>query len=323
MAERPQNQVPTGEVTIPAESLTGESDARPDHDSTAIPSLRTIEETGRSVPALVVVSGPEMGRQFQLRRHRAVIGRGETADVILHDKQVSRAHAVIAALPLGDEILYRLSDLGSTNHVFVNGSRVEQHLLRDGDKIQLGEVLLKFELHDAIDAKFHAEIRNRILYDDLTGLLTYESFKTALAWELERGIVTAKGCAVVMMDLDDFKKLNDSFGHLAGSAVLREVGAVIRSRLRHFDVAARYGGEEFIAYLPDTSSAEGWTAAERLRVLIAEHAFEHGGRRLPLTISMGVSHVPEDGRDLEALVARADERLYEAKRAGKDRVFGV
>jgi diguanylate cyclase (GGDEF)-like protein len=122
-----------------------------------------------------------------------------------------------------------------------------------------------------------------------------------------------------MMDLDDFKKLNDTYGHLAGSYVLSEVGAIIRGKLRHFDVAARYGGEEFVAYLPETVMAEAWTAAERLRELIAQHVFLHQERAIRLTLSMGLSHFPQDGDGLEPLVQVADERLYTAKRAGKNR----
>jgi two-component system cell cycle response regulator len=297
--------------------------SEPDFDKTIVSDLRTIAETGRTVATLVVVRGPDMGRHYQLRRNRVVIGRSDVADFVLHDREVSRAHAMISLLHLGSEAIYRLTDLGSTNHVYVNGNQTAEHFLADGDKIQLGEVLLKFELHDAIDSKFHTEIRHRIHYDDLTGLLTYESFRTALTWELERESSAAKGCAVVMMDLDDFKKLNDTHGHLAGSAVLREVGSVIRGRIRHFDVAARYGGEEFVAYLPETEAGEAWTAAERLRATIERHPFAHGERHIPVTISMGISHFPEDGRELAPLVQRADERLYRAKREGKNRVIGV
>jgi diguanylate cyclase (GGDEF)-like protein len=298
----------------------GDQPALPDHDRTLISPLRAADASSRRAATVVVVQGPDLGRHFPLRRNRVVLGRGESADIILQDKEISRAHAAIEGMRLGDETLFRLVDLGSTNHVFVNGQQAESHLLADGDKIRLGGVVLKFELHDAIDARFHTEIRNRIRYDDLTGLLTYESFRTALAWELERYASSATGCAVVMMDLDDFKKLNDTYGHLAGSFVLSEVGAVIRGNLRNFDVAARYGGEEFVAYLPETAGGEAWTAAERLRELLAQHVFLHQERAIRLTISMGLSHFPQDGSELGSLVQAADERLYRAKRSGKNRV---
>ena len=292
-----------------------------DTDRTIVSSTRSLEATARRIATLVVVQGPEIGRHYPLRRNKSIIGRGDEADILIRHKEMSRSHARIDCLRLGDDTLYRLVDLGSTNHVFVNGERVDGHVLADGDKVHLGDVVLKFELHDAIDAKFHDEIRTRISYDDLTGLLTYESFRTALAWELER-YTSAQGCAVVMMDLDDFKKLNDTWGHLAGSFVLREVGSLIGGNMRYFDVASRYGGEEFVAYLPDTGAEEAILAADRLRKLLERHVFHHEGRDIRLTISMGVAHFPDDGSDLDSLVRAADERLYLAKRTGKNRVCG-
>lgn len=293
-----------------------------DHDVTVVSSSRSFDSTAKRVANLVVLQGAEIGRRFPLRRNEVVLGRGEEADILLRSKEISREHARIRTLRVGSEILYRLTDLESTNHVFVNGDRVDVRLLEDGDKIHLGDVVVKFELHDAIDAEFHDEIRNRIEYDDLTGLLTYQSFRTALEWELERNANSATGCAVVMMDLDDFKKLNDTYGHLAGSFVLEKVGELICANVRHFDVAARYGGEEFVAYLPETEAAEAYTAADRLRRVLAETSFPHRDREIRLTISMGVSHFPEDGADLESLVQKADERLYRAKADGKNRVYG-
>jgi two-component system cell cycle response regulator len=301
----------------------GEETGHTDHDRTIISSRQALEAGARLVATLVVVRGPELGRHYPLRRNRVVLGRGDVADFVLQNREISRSHASIDSLRMGGDIVYRLTDLGSTNHVYVNGTQVDTHLLVDGDKIQLGgEVVLKFELHDAIDAKFHTEVRHRIHYDDLTGLLTYESFRAALSWELERYASSAKGCAVVMMDLDDFKKLNDTWGHLAGSYVLKEIGGLIRGKLRQFDVASRYGGEEFVAYLPETEATEAWTAAERLRRIIEETVFFHQERDIRITISMGISHFPQDGRELDTLVSLADERLYRAKREGKNRVYG-
>ena len=293
-----------------------------DADATQISVGGAMEEPARRVATLVVVQGAEIGRHYPLRRNRVVLGRSEAADVMLPDKEVSRLHAAIEGVRLGSETLFRLMDLGSTNRLFVNGRTIEAHLLVEGDKIQIGGQVLKFELHDAIDARFHTEIRNRIQYDELTGLLTYESFRAALLWELERYANSAKGCAVVMIDLDDFKRINDTHGHLTGSFVLREVGALIRGNLRQFDVAARYGGEEFVAYLPDTEGVEAWTAVERLRSMLERQVMRQPEHEVTVTLSAGISHFPQDGTELEPLVGIADARLYEAKRTGKNRVVG-
>lgn len=294
--------------------------AQSDLDATVASVSRAIEASTDRVAALVVVSGPEIGRLYPLRRNRVVLGRGESADILLTTREVSREHARIDILRVGDESSYRITDLGSTNRIYVNGQQVEQQMLSDDDKIHLGNVILKFELLDPIDTKFHEEIRNRIRYDELTGLLTLEFFRTALAWELERRANAVKGCAVIMMDLDDFKRTNDTYGHLAGSFVLQEVGGIIDNNLRAFDVPARYGGEEFVAFLPETDAGEALTAAERVRRLIELRTFVHHGRELRITISMGISHFPDEGTDLESLIKIADERLYGAKREGKNRI---
>ena len=309
---------------LPDEGPLGDGQETPtDHDVTVVSTARQIEASSRRLATLVVVRGAEIGRHYPLRRTRVVLGRGDAADVVIPHREISRAHAQIEAVRWGRETIYRLSDLGSTNAVFVNGERVQRHVLGPGDKIQLGDAVLKFELLDAIDEKFHTEIRHRIQYDDLTGLLTYESFRTALEWELERFATTAKGCSVVMMDLDDFKRVNDTYGHPAGSAVLREVGDRLRENVRQFDVAARYGGEEFVAYLPETDPAEALTAAERLRRVIADEAFVYRDDIIRLTISIGLAHFPEEGRTLDLLIDGADRRLYRAKRDGKNRVYGA
>jgi diguanylate cyclase (GGDEF)-like protein len=292
-----------------------------DLDETRVSSRQHFDTKARRTATLVVMNGPEIGHDFPLRRNEVIIGRGEDADVLIRNREVSRHHAKIEILRFGDDTLYRLSDLGSTNKVLVNGVQAQTHVLLDGDKIQLGDVVLEFELHDSIDSKIHTEVRNRIRYDDLTGLLTYGSFQTALSWELQRH-GSAAGCAVVMMDLDDFKKLNDTYGHLAGSWVLAEVGAILGGNFRHFDVVARYGGEEFISYLPDTELDEALTAVERVRRIVEEHDFDYQGQSIHLTISMGVSHCPDDGGDLGTLVQVADNRLYRAKGEGKNLVIG-
>jgi len=293
---------------------------RVDCDATLVSFERLIEASSKKLAALVVVSGGEIGRLYPLRRKRVVIGRGEEADIILRTKEVSREHARIECLKFRGGMTFKLTDLGSTNHIYVNGEKVHECLLDSDDKILLGDIVLKFQLLDSVDSRFHEEIRDRLRNDDLTSLLTYKSFQAAFAWELERYANEVKGCALVMMDLDDFKQLNDNYGHLAGSYVLREIGAMLGENFRQFDVVSRYGGEEFVAYLPETDAEEALQAAERVREMIQDRIFDHQSRDLRITISMGISHFPDDGRDLESLVQAADERLYSAKRDGKNRI---
>jgi len=280
------------------------------------------QDVPKTNASLIVLQGTEIGRDFRLRRGTMLIGRGVEADIRIPDDLASREHARIEFSydAESQRITFHLVDLQSTNHSFVNWRRVDRMALQDGDKIQIGETILKFVLLDDIEAKFHSEVRNRIKFDQLSGLLTKESLFLALEMELNRCTLYQLPLAVVMMDLDRFKKVNDEHGHLVGSRVIGEVGQVIRDTIRGADVASRYGGEEFLAYFPENSRSGAHQAAERLRKAVANHLFVADGPGVRITTSIGVALFPEHGRTVEALVGRADSELYRAKDSGRDRV---
>jgi diguanylate cyclase (GGDEF)-like protein len=272
--------------------------------------------------SLIVLKGEEIGRDFRLRRSSMVIGRSTEADIRLPDDRASREHARVDYRGPGtsDDTTFYLSDLGSTNHTFVNSAQVDTVRLQDGDKVQIGDTILKFVVLDSIEARFHAEVRDLISFDQLTGLLTKESLYLAFERELQRCLRYELPLGVLMMDLDRFKSVNDGYGHLMGSHVLSEVGAIIRRVLRSADVSARYGGEEFVAYLSETSPEGAERAADRIRTAIGEHAYVLGDVSIEVTISVGVSAAPDHGRSIDALVAAADQALYRAKETGRNRV---
>jgi two-component system, cell cycle response regulator len=276
----------------------------------------------KSRAALVVLQGAEIGRDFRLKREGMVIGRGLEATVRIPDDLASREHARIEVLwdATKQTPTYVLVDLGSTNHTFLNSRRIERSGLNDGDKIQIGETVLKFVILDDIEAKFHAEVRNRITYDQLTGLLTKESLYVALANELKRCARYNLPLSVLMMDLDRFKKVNDTHGHQMGSHVLAEVGRLIRATIREVDVSARYGGEEFVSYLSEAPAQGAIRAAERIREAIERNPFALEGLTIQVTISIGVACFPDHGGEIKSLVARADKALYAAKESGRNRV---
>jgi len=272
--------------------------------------------------SLVVMQGAEIGRDFRLRRGTMVIGRGLDVDIRLPDDLASRRHARIEFSwnPINETVSFVLSDLESTNHTYVNSRRVDRTELKSGDTIQIGDTVLKFVLLDDIEVKFHAEVRNRISFDQLTGLLTKESLYFTLEVELKRCLQYTVPLAVLMMDLDHFKQVNDTHGHLMGSHVLTEVGGIIANSIRGADIAARYGGEEFVAYLPETDGAGAMQVAERIRANLESAAFTLDGRTATVTISVGIALFPAHGRALRELVARADRALYRAKEEGRNRV---
>ena len=181
---------------------------------------------------------------------------------------------------------------------------------------------------DEIDREFQRQIHRLLAHDELTGLLTGKSFFSELRREAARAAAESRPFCVLMMDIDHFKNVNDTYGHLVGNQTLEEVGAVIMRSLRAGDVAARFGGEEFAAFLLDAQYAQGLVAAERVRAGVEEHAFpitRHGSADLEpqkhyITISIGVAAYPDDARDPIELVELADTALYRAKREGRNRV---
>lgn len=272
--------------------------------------------------SLVVLQGAEIGRDFRLKRGGMVIGRGLEAPIRVLDELVSREHARIEfAWDSGRGcVTYHLVDLGSTNRTYVNSKPIQRVELWDGDKIQVGESVLKFVLLDDIEARFHEEVRARITYDRLTGLLTKESLYLALETELGRCARYSLSLSVLMMDLDRFKSVNDTHGHQMGSHVLTEVGRLIRESIRAGDVSARYGGEEFVTYLSEVDATGALQAAERIRCAIEAHAFTLDDTTIRVTISIGIAVCPGHGRDIKTLVGRADAALYRAKEGGRNRV---
>src|SRR6266850_3752350 len=280
-------------------------------------------------PVLVSLRGELMAVPIPLERDAVIIGRAIEADVRLNDSRASRLHARITTEldPNTNATTYRITDLGSTNGTLVNGQLITDVSLSDGDKIVIGDNLFRFDMLDEIDREFQQQIHRLIAHDELTGLLTSKSFFSELRREAARAEDESRPFCVLMMDLDYFKRVNDTYGHLVGSKTLEVMGRVIKQALRAGDVAARFGGEEFAAFLLDATYGQGLVAAERVRLALEEHEFSASRKDSPeshathrITISIGVAAFPDDATDPIQLVELADSALYRAKRSGRDRV---
>jgi diguanylate cyclase (GGDEF)-like protein len=278
-------------------------------------------------PVLVSIRGELLATPIPLERDVVLLGRALEADVRLNDSKASRLHARITSEvdPDSGGRLFRIKDLGSTNGTLVNGRVVGEAVLIDGDKILIGDHLFRFELLDEIDREFQQQIHRLIGHDELTGLLTSKSFFTELRREAARAEEVAFPFCVLMMDLDHFKTVNDTYGHLVGSRTLQDVGVIIKAALRSGDVAARFGGEEFAAFLLDADYAQALIAAERVRHAIEQHAFsavsqgnDESRKTFHITISIGIASYPDDAIDPIKLVELADSALYRAKRSGRN-----
>src|SRR5213593_3676537 len=287
------------------------------------------QHSGERRPALVFLRGELLAVPIPLERNEVTLGRALDADVRINDVRASRLHARITTESdeATGEARYSLTDLGSTNGTLLNGRPITQAFLADGDKFEVGDQLIRFEMLDEIDREFQQQIHRLLVHDELTGLLTGKSFFSELRREAARAEAEKMPFCVFMMDIDHFKEVNDTYGHLVGSETLEEVGAVIKQSLRAGDVAARFGGEEFAAFLLDADYAQALIAAERVRTAIEKHEFPAARRGSDeeirthrITISVGIAAFPDDARDPIQLVDKADAALYAAKRAGRNRV---
>ena len=156
--------------------------------------------------------------------------------------------------------------------------------------------------------------------DELTGLYNRRGFAIIVDRLFAQAVRYNRPASVLMMDLDRFKGLNDSYGHEAGDRMLKLVAKCIVTELRHTDILARYGGDEFIALLPETPLQSALEVAGRIRQAVAGTALEHEARSLVMSLSIGVACFPDHGRSMDAVMARADRAMYVAKREGRDGV---
>ena len=168
------------------------------------------------------------------------------------------------------------------------------------------------------NARYFEKVRQLAYIDGLTGIFNRRYFEMRMAEEVERAQRYENQLSVIMIDIDNFKKLNDEFGHLLGDEALRQVSAIFAQNLRKVDIACRYGGEEFVILAPQTSGDHAHAVAEKLRKVVEGWSFP--GVPRPVTITAGVSSFPANGRTRDELVKAADEALYLAKQHGRNRV---
>ncbi len=279
--------------------------------------LKALElREGERLPAVILYDGDEIGGLHTLTREETVIGRTAGADIVIPDPRVSRRHACIRKNGEGS---FEVVDLGSRDGTFLDGERVRQAPLQNGSKVGIGGRILKFSLLDRSDVAYQARIVQMIHVDELTGLLTKRSFYRALETEIIRTERYEHPLAVLMMDLDHFKRINDTFGHLVGSQCLAEVGRLIRESTRVIDVNGRYGGEEFVSFLPETDTSAALVVAERIRETLGARQFHYRDLAYNVRISIGIAIMPAHGRDVETLIQAADVALYRAKESGRNR----
>ncbi|MGO9835612.1 MAG: diguanylate cyclase [Polyangiaceae bacterium] len=273
---------------------------------------------------LTVISGPNTGRAHLLREGETLLGRGKEAHIPLDDAGASRTHARIL---LTDDGRYLLEDLKSRNGTFVNGTRadgVEQ--LESGDRIHIGpNVTLSFAILDAQAERITHQLYESSVRDALTRAHNRRYLIDRLGREIAYARRHAAALSVMMLDIDHFKRVNDTLGHLAGDEVLREISALIARLIRQEDVFARFGGEEFVVLARGIERVGAGRFAERLRLAVERLEVAAESSVVRVTISLGYASLEELGegqRTVEGLLRLADSRLYSAKSGGRNRACG-
>jgi diguanylate cyclase (GGDEF)-like protein len=268
---------------------------------------------------LIMLTGSNVGEMIKIEDGaETVLGRGDASRIQVIDDGASRRHAIIKIVD-GETVI---EDLGSTNGTYVNGQRVARHRLVDGDKIQIGATtILKFTYHDNFDESFQRRMFESALRDGLTQAYNKRYFLDRLDTEFKFAKRHDAALALVLMDIDHFKQVNDVHGHIAGDHVLASVARKIRDSIRNEDVFARYGGEEFAILSRAIDADKTLIFAERLRRTVEAMQHVIAGVVVRVTISLGIAGLPyiAAGEPLE-LLAAADDALYAAKRTGRNRV---
>jgi len=266
---------------------------------------------------LVVIYGHEMGRRIQVGTEPLIIGRSPQNQIQIDQESVSRRHCRIRFS--GSEFLVR--DLGSTNGTYVNDDLVEEEgRLRHGDQLKVGRTILKFIAGDDVEVQYHEEIYRLMTTDGLTQLHNKRYFDEMIDREVARAKRYKRSFSLLVFDVDHFKNINDRFGHLAGDAILRQLGAVLLGRLRVNDVLARIGGEEFALITPEVGLDGATELAGKINRLIGDTRFEFDGARVDVTVSVGAAEWQPHYEDAADLFQAADAKMYEAKQSGRNRV---
>jgi len=278
--------------------------------------LPIAQSVDRRTPSIVVMAGAMLGKIYELEGRPLRVGRDPGNTVMLEDTGVSRHHVVLERL--GDRTVLR--DLGSKNGTYVNDIGVQECVLKDGDLIFVGQTTFKYLSGDTMEQGYYESLHRISVQDPLTSLPNRRYFDEVLDRECARAKRHGRSLVLLLLDVDHFKAVNDTYGHVTGDMVLYAFAQLIRGRLRRSEFMARYGGEEFALVLPEADLEGAILFAEIIRERVEAHIFRCAEHTLRLTVSVGGALWGEGMESAADLLRAADGKLYEAKNKGRNRV---
>jgi len=291
-----------------------------DMDLTIATGSNTIKfPTMEMRPHLVVLYPQTMFKQIPLSKGSVVLGRGTDANIRLDDELVSRKHCQLDF----DGRFVTVTDLGSTNGTFVDGTPITtSSRLESDNRLMIGKMILKVDFKDPTEEAFDRELYEAATMDQLVKVSNRQTFMDRSLGELALARRNNYYVHTIMVDIDHFKHVNDTWGHQCGDAVLKEVAKILKEEKRESDLLARYGGEEFVLLLPGIGEVDAKKSAERLRMAIEKHRFSWKDTIIPITISLGLcSRQGENIGKVEEMIAISDKNLYIAKENGRNLVI--
>jgi len=308
----------SGRGSLVFRSLLPDEARDTDPDRSTEVDLVPLAPTARDRALLLRLDGASAGEVLSVEGELVLLGRHPPEGITVNDPGVSRVHAALCRRD-GRHVV---EDRGSRNGTFVNGVRVETCALNDGDTLQLGpRAAFRYTWADAHQEELLRQLFDSSKRDALTGAFNRQHFEERLNAEVAYAQRHGADVGLVLFDLDHFKRVNDTHGHPAGDAVLRQVAGIVAQRLRAEDVFARVGGEEFVVILRSSNLKAVARVGERLRAAVSTSPVHHEGHLIPISISVGCAALrPRDERGAQELVEVADRRLYAAKNGGRNRV---
>lgn len=277
-----------------------------------------LEKAKAKDAVLIIIRGNPQGKKFVLNQDELVVGRDSGAAIRINDANISRRHSVIRKTSEG----YSIEDLKSRNGTFLNDQKLNYATgLNKEDMIKVGTTILKYIPAGEIEILYQDNLTNAAYFDELTQVFNRNYISQAFEAEFKRAKALHTSFPVVLFDIDNFKKINDTYGHDAGDYVLRELMVVVKSAgLQERDFAGRWGGEEFILLLTNSNRERATDLAERVRAAVEKHKFIYEGTTIPITISLGAANISKDHKNYIDLYKEADQALYNSKKNGKNQV---